>query len=284
MKAYDDKLKNVQNLAEESDHKRYTFKARSMPEYCRPGLYKKLIQDPVDYWRSKMELIKEMKNSVPPQPYYSTMPERFQVYEKRKLEKQEALKGQFQGYEKPKHGSLTYGVDFKRYFEGQQLAFARQLLLRKARINQELKNQSQEQQAFAFTTELDPNRKKHNCFLGHEEPKQMKRKPYKFSTNHVHNSHKNCCRLPDSDLEYRKASEDAEGQHEAFIYNPADYLQHRSLPRKIIERDILMNPSEVINCDYARGDQLNSLTNMLTDKSHTLEEPRYLRVIKDARL
>ena len=273
-----DEFSKAQKLAASAPHNKCTFKAKEVPEFCRPGLYKPLVQDKIDYWKAKFDNIKELKATVPPQPYYSSMHERFQHYEKKKLEKLEAYKNKPKEEHKSRK-SLSYGIDFKKYFNDQQRLFSTQLLERKAKINSEIKRNLKKSEPFKFTSELNPNRRKHNCF-----PAVVEGNKFKRPRLHRPILKRRTTRQPSSKIGTKTENLTNESKQVAFVYNPAKYLHHESLPRTLLERNILMTPEEAFNCKYLKDDQCNTINAIHTDQNQDVEKPRHLKILKNAKL
>lgn len=263
-KAYNEEIMNAENLAQADNRAKNDFKARNMPGYCKPGLYKPLVQDYIDYKKAVMQKIKDHKHNEPAEPYYATMPERFQNYEKMKIAKMESRKMK-QGvpYHMPKV-SLEYGVDFKKYFEEQQKAFQDQLNIRKAKINKQLNSESQKPQSFVFTSQLNRDKKKHVCASHHHtnEPCEQAKKPKK---QQIDNS-----KAQKTAIEYNTRD-----------YDPGYYLSYKPTPpSKYVEREFVMDENGAVLYEYTRKNPANTLNHMVTENSRVVEEKKFARKSK----
>lgn len=301
-----------------------------MPEYCKPGLYKDLIEDKIEYWKDKRKVINEIRESDNKQPYYTTMPERFQEYEKKKLEKQKnnqekAYNYTFKPDVKPKHGT-----DFKEYFEKEQRKFFNQLLQRKKAINENLQRKSTKPIPFNLSVSANNRHgtksdEKNNAVVccqpsipefdngeesgksnrevandgfvfetfraeGEKKPRQFiltseqhpkthsidphphkqyvikKPGPKKDDYKKILYSKPKNVYIPRKREKIQKKTVDQPVVKEEpvkpentieevlYVYKPSDYLHHRSLPKEIITRNVLMGRDETKNYDLNKTD------------------------------
>lgn len=113
-----------------------TFKAREMPEYCKPGLYDELVESKYRMMREARDRMKKAREMNEEKPYWSTMPERFQKYEIEKFQKLEDQKNKdleaSKAMRKKKVDTRPRDFDWKEHFERQQKEFRDELDQKKA--------------------------------------------------------------------------------------------------------------------------------------------------------
>ena len=173
------------------------FKARDMPEYCKPGLYKKLVEDKIKKRKEQKEMNKELiekrKQKI---PYYSHMPLRFQNYAKKKLMKEKYFRNRSLEEENPNFTfkpSITKKEvsNYEEYFKDLYDNFKKDLSKQKSVIYKDLQNKDKSRSLKPFNFLLrNDERKKHNCFrkVKFQKPKILN---YKKILNSISMPHTN---------------------------------------------------------------------------------------------
>ena len=246
------------------------FKARKMPNYCKDGLYKKLIEDKVQERKNQKELNKELiekrKKEV---PYYSHMPLRFQNYAKKKLMKEKFLQNRSLDKENPNYTfkpKITNKevTNYEEYFKNLYNNFKKDLSKKKNIIDNDLQNKkkSKSLKPFNFLIRND-ERKKHNCFrkVEFQKPKILNYKKILNSFS-MPLSNKKYLNMKNFNLNRKNNIEKERKNHFSNINlkNKGDYKQKfrtkilpkrkSNIERQNVIRNVLIDKEDFDNCCY----------------------------------
>lgn len=250
------------------------FKARKMPNFCKPGKYYELIEEKLFQQKLRKEYFDQKMTSGNKKPYYKFMPKRFQEYEMYKIKKQELLQNRsLEDIDpnctfKPDINPNRFGMDFKKYFSELQFKFQEKLNSQKVIIRQNLENNACKKSAKLFVSNFNNRHSKHICpersdirSLSCGKKGSVK---FKSSTlpifDHIElkknleyvrsrdKLHENC--FP---KESKKFLERVIEKNTGFVLNPrSNSGDYSMLNRKIIKREEEMDRDEFEECRFQK--------------------------------